>query len=546
MLAVVFQSTALCGIVWLAWKCLKHVFNKSPLDNIPGLPRKSLLYGNLKQVLERDAWPIYDTITENYSGALKLAGPLGQRILYVFDPIALHTIILKDQHIFEEARSNDTSFGPGLLATLGDRHRKQRKLLNPVFSIAHMRRMLPIFYEVTHRLQVGIEGRVAGQDGPVEVDLLSWMARAALELIGQSGLGYSFDPLIKESEDDFSHAVKSFQPLLMQLNFLRRLYPYVADLGTPWLRRKVVRLIPSKNVQKLREAIEIMHERSVAICEEKKALLLQGDDAFKDKVGEGKDLMSILLRTNMAASKEDQLPDDEIVGQVATFIAAAVDTTSNALSMTFCLLAEHPDVQEKLRREIIEASRHGEDIDYDTLVSLPYLDAVCRETMRLRPPVTNAYRDTRKDAVVPLSEPIIGVDGSKISEILVPKGTSIIVGIYSSNRNKAIWGEDAHEWKPERWLQPLPDTVLEAKIPGIYANLMTFLGGGRACIGFKFSQLEMKVVLCLLLLKFKFELSDKPIQWNVSGIQFPTVENSTRPTLPMKLSLYKEEKPVAA
>ena len=59
-----------------------------------------------------------------------------------------------------------------------------------------------------------------------------------------------------------------------------------------------------------------------------------------------------------------------------------MDTTSNALSMTLTLLAEHPDVQEKLRKEVLEASK-GEDLDHDTLISLPYLDAVCRETLRL-------------------------------------------------------------------------------------------------------------------------------------------------------------------
>ena len=65
-----------------------------------------------------------------------------------------------------------------------------------------------------------------------------------------------------------------------------------------------------------------------------------------------------------------------------TFILAGMDTTSNALSRIFHLLAAHPDVQEKLRAEILEASG-GEDLDYDALVALPYLDAVCRETLRL-------------------------------------------------------------------------------------------------------------------------------------------------------------------
>lgn len=60
-----------------------------------------------------------------------------------------------------------------------------------------------------------------------------------------------------------------------------------------------------------------------------------------------------------------------------------MDTTSNALSITLSLIAQHPDVQEKLRKEILEASNGGEDLEYDTLVSLPYLDAVCRETLRV-------------------------------------------------------------------------------------------------------------------------------------------------------------------
>ncbi len=61
-----------------------------------------------------------------------------------------------------------------------------------------------------------------------------------------------------------------------------------------------------------------------------------------------------------------------------------MDTTSNAMSRTLHLLAEHPNVQEKLRREVIQArAAVGGDLDYDQLHALPYLDAVCRETLRL-------------------------------------------------------------------------------------------------------------------------------------------------------------------
>ena len=103
----------------------------------------------------------------------------------------------------------------------------------------------------------------------------------------------------------------------------------------------------------------------------------------------------------MTASEEDRLPEEEILAQMSyvfndwlsgheladvlfpsTFILAGMDTTSTALSITLTLLSEHPEVQEKLRKEILEASK-GEPLDYDDLVSLPYLDAVCRESLRL-------------------------------------------------------------------------------------------------------------------------------------------------------------------
>lgn len=76
-----------------------------------------------------------------------------------------------------------------------------------------------------------------------------------------------------------------------------------------------------------------------------------------------------------------------------------------------------------------------------------------------------------KDAVLPLSRPIQTTDGSTMSELVVPQGTNIVIGIMASNRDKALWGEDAHEWKPERWLKPLPEAVEQAAVPGVYSHL---------------------------------------------------------------------------
>ena len=72
---------------------------------------------------------------------------------------------------------------------------------------------------------------------------------------------------------------------------------------------------------------------------------------------------------------------------------------------------------------------------------------------------------------MPLSEPVQGLNGEIMSEVPVPKDTLVIIGIRACNRNKALWGDDAEEWKPERWLAPLPADLDNARIPGVYAHL---------------------------------------------------------------------------
>jgi cytochrome P450 len=87
----------------------------------------------------------------------------------------------------------------------------------------------------------------------------------------------------------------------------------------------------------------------------------------------------------MKANDEDRLSDEEVLAQMSTFVFAAQDTTSGALCAVLQELATHPDAQERLRREVTQArSRflHGE-VPYDELNELPFLDAVCRETLRL-------------------------------------------------------------------------------------------------------------------------------------------------------------------
>ncbi|KAJ2919733.1 hypothetical protein MD484_g701, partial [Candolleomyces efflorescens] len=438
-------------------------------------------------------------------------------------------------------------------------HRKQRKMLNPVFSIAHLRDQVPIFYDVGYKvLSFLLSGSVlrltksAGfklrdailrqvSDGPREIDMLGWMTRTALELIGQSGLGYTFDPLTEDGQEHpFATSVKDLMKAMGRFMFSRFfVLPWAHKIGSPGFQRFIVSLLPWKDLHDIRDIIDTMHNTSMEIIEAKKRALLAGDDALESEVGKGKDIISVLLKANMAAAEEDRLTEGELLGQMSTITFAAMDTTSNALSRVLQLLGENPDIQTRLREEIREARQlHGTDLQYDELVALPLLDAVCRETLRLHPPVPFVSREASKDGVIPLSTPITTVDGKEINEVFVARGTATLISIWACNRNPAVWGPDAKEWKPDRWLKPLPESVVDAHIPGVYSHLMTFIGGSRSCIGFKFSQLEMKVILSLLLESFQFSPSDKNVYWQLNGVVQPSLDkDGKRLQLPLKVSL---------
>ncbi|KAJ3970683.1 cytochrome P450 [Lentinula raphanica] len=534
------------------------------LDNVPGPLSPSWIKGNFQQLYNSKGWAFHEMLAEKYGSLVRLHGSYGRKALYIFDPKAMHTVLVKDQDKFEESAGFihgwTLIFGNGLLGTTGHRHRSQRKLLNPVFSTAHMRDMVPTFFEVSHKLEIALRNRLTGADSsPQEIEMLSWLGRTALEIMGQAGLGYSFDPLTDEgSAHPYSKALKELFPTMMRVQFWRdNVLPYVSRIGTPGFRRFVVNSIPWKDVHHLRDMVDYMYNVAEEIYESKKRAFRIGDEAVAQQIGRGKDLISILMKENMKALDEDHMRDDEVVSQVipdpslsfdlnrsplsATLIFGAMDTTSSAMARIIHLLSEHSDVQAKLRQELIEAkgSKGGQDFSYEELMALPYLDAICRETLRLYPPVSTVARISHQDAIIPLHKPIIGKDGTEMHQVNVPNRTTVFVSIFNANRNPDLWGNDANEWKPERWLVALPDALLNAHIPGVYSHLMTFNGGGRSCIGFKFSQLEMKVIISTLVENFKFFPSNKgsEIVWEMNGVTAPIVGKDAHPQLPVSISV---------
>lgn len=88
-----------------------------------------------------------------------------------------------------------------------------------------------------------------------------------------------------------------------------------------------------------------------------------------------------------------------------------------------------------------------------------------------------------EDITLPLSQPIRDINGRMINEIALEKGTTVMLGIHGYNRRKSLWGEDATEWKPERWLSPLPESIRNVQSGAVYSNMSVFVH--TTCMGYR-------------------------------------------------------------
>ncbi|KAF2016991.1 putative P450 monooxygenase [Aaosphaeria arxii CBS 175.79] len=181
-----------------------------------------------------------------------------------------------------------------------------------------------------------------------------------------------------------------------------------------------------------------------------------------------------------------------IRSELLNILLAGRDTTASLLSNLFFELTRHPSKLARLRHEI---STHigSSQPTYDTLKQLKYLRAIINETQRLYPVVPSNSRETLIDTVLPR-----GGGPTGASPILIPKGSFVAYHSYSLQRRKDIYGEDAEEFVPERWM---PDEHSSAPLRPGWAYL-AFSGGPRVCIGQNFAITEAGYVVVRLLQTF--------------------------------------------
>ncbi|KAH9852228.1 cytochrome P450 [Lenzites betulinus] len=541
------------------------------LAAVAGPIKEHWLTGNFHRLF-KDGLQYNLDLFKRYGGAIKVYGMLGAEQLLVYDPLALHHVLVKDQDSFEETdmfiETNKLLFGQGLISTLGDQHKKQRKMLNPVFSLANLRSVLPQIQPIADELVARLQQGLPADGKTSEVNVHPWLAKGTIEYVGRGILGAQLDCLEAAKASAYTDTLQTVQHVGMKVLYIRPFVPWAVRTFSQHWRNKLVDWLPFPALRELRGMAGIMHGSAMDIFASKKAEVERLGDTG-DSAG---DLMSIMLRANLSSQEKARLTDEELIGQINTFLLGGQETTTSALSRMLHILARETGAQSRLRSEVrrtklAQLGTGAETADdwkrvslpYDILVNLPFLDAVVRETLRLHPPTNMMNRVATRDTVLPLQHPVRSVSGEEATSVPVPKGTNVIISILGSNRNPRVWGEDADEWRPARWLTATGERVgagknadMEfgdesvalsgdgagagakagvVKYPGVYGGMMTFLGGNRACIGFKFAEMEIKQILSTLVTNIHFSLPSavdehgvrKEIYWRMDGLQVPVV-----------------------
>ncbi|KAF8513726.1 cytochrome P450 [Hysterangium stoloniferum] len=480
----VLWTVAVLVAIWGAWKAFYRLFLMSYLSPLRVLPRpksRSFLWGNLREAFDGNSSEKLTEWAEEHGPTFSFKSILNKDGLVTMDTKAMSYIL---NHSYEWQRPPQSRkalvelLGEGVLVAEGDAHKRQRRVMNPSFARPYIRELTGIFHDTSQQLRDILLTKTAEAEGPYKTDIMTWLSKATLDIIGLAGFDYQFKALDPSGKDNELNT--AFMRVMQQSRsigvweFLQALFPLLDR-------------VPTAQDRSISQSKRIMDNIGLQLVADKKKSILEStraNDSGEPQIEKGnftrRDLLTRLMAANMATDlpENQRLSDLDVLAQIPTFLLAGHETTAASTSWCLYALSRHPEIQQKLREELLSVTSDSPSMD--ELNILPYLDGVVRETLRLYAPVELTARCATKDDIVPLATPFKDRNGVIRNEFMVKKGQTIILNIHGANTYKGYWGEDAMEFRPERWQEnPYQD------VPGVFGGILTFLGGPRLYYHFR-------------------------------------------------------------
>jgi len=365
-------------------------------------------------------------------------------VYFLNHPDLIEAVLVRNYQNFMKdhvIRKSRWFFGDGLLTSEGDFWLRQRRLSQPAF---HRERIASYANIMTDYADQAL---ATWRDGETR-DIHQEMMQLTLQIVVRALFNVEAEAIGKISS---------------AMNVLMR-----NSTGIRLLLPPVFRHLPTPAMIEFRRAVRQLDETVYRIISRRRA---DGSDSG--------DLLSMLMQ----AQDEDgsRMSDKQLRDEVLTFLLAGHETTAIALSWTWHLLAQHPEIEQKLHANL-DRELSGRSPAFDDLPKLGYAERVIKEVMRLYPPAWSLARTVIKEF--------------EIGGYRIPAGANVVMSQWIMHHN-ARYFPDPDKFDPDRWL---PDK--SQKLPRF--AYFPFGGGPRQCIGASFAMMEATLLLATIAQRFRF------------------------------------------
>ncbi|KAI1307611.1 Cytochrome P450 3A13 [Halotydeus destructor] len=482
------------GVVIAATLIYLHLYYKEKYSywskrGVDG-PKPLPVLGNILANMRRPINEVFYEYSEKYGkifGIYEMTKPT----LGIGDPELIRQITVKDAHLFMNRRNFGDSFGGDdvvkkFLTALRDEDWKRvRTILTPTFTSGKMKKMFPLMEDCCDDAIAYLR-----KDGQSK-NMKQVFSMYTLEIIAQCCFATRPDTYNNPDNKFYVSATGLFQPK-RSFFLMIILFSFIPK----WIAKKLnLSIFPEEYMTYFKLAIQhLVKERRQTGKRgndflqllidaqdengniEAEADVNELDHAELHHLNQDKDQDKLFDKTKL---QNKTLDDNEVIANSILFFAAGSETTASLLSFLFHSLAVNDDVQETLYDEIRSAGK----LDYQTVSTLPYLDATIQETLRMYPPALVTDREASEEYAIP------GTD------IVLEAGSTIFIPIYSVHHDENNY-PNPKKYDPTRFLPENRDNIK----PYTY---LPFGSGPRNCVGMRFALLETKLLIAKLVLAMR-------------------------------------------
>ncbi|XP_058462590.1 probable cytochrome P450 9f2 [Malaya genurostris] len=492
------------GVIYY-WLTKHHdYFREKPIPSLAAWP----LFGSTADIMLRKCTVTdYVKLVYNKFSSVKVFGLFDNnaRVFVIRDLDLIKQIAIKDFDHFVDRRpifgicdkdNPNVLFNKALVMLTGQKWRDMRATLSPAFTGSKMRAMFGLITEYSDRMIQILRTEVNNEKGCSEHDMKDLFSRIASDIIATCAFGIQVES-VKESRNEFFMMGKAMMNLFRTSVMFRVLayswFPGVMqNLGIDVIDREQINYFSNmiRKTVKNRETHDIVRPDMIHL------LMLAKKGALKDQRETVKTVEGFATAeesTVGTVSVTKTLTDAEFTAQCLIFFIAGFEGISTAMVIMAYQLAMNSTVQQKLYEEIAATCKQlkGEELSYDILQAMKYMDMVASETLRLMP---NPFADR-------LCVKDYSVDDGKGLKFTIDKGTCVWIPIHGIHQDPKYY-PNPEKFDPERFSEANREKINKTAY-------MPFGIGPRNCIGSRFALMEVKAIMYQLLLNFRIERTEQ-------------------------------------